>query len=100
MRRGTTPTIAIKVHGCDLSKFETIYVTFGQGTNLVDKTGEDLEIEGDTVSVFLTQEDTLLFDSRKRTVEVQIRAVSEGGVAVASNIRQIPVDAILKEGVI
>ena len=100
MRRGTTPTVTITVHGCDLSEFETIFVTFRQGTTLLDKTGGDLEIEGNKISVLLTQLDTLIFDSSKRTVEIQIRAVNEGGVAVASNIRQIPIDAILKEGVI
>ena len=100
MRRGTTPTVEITVHGCDLSEFVTIYVTFRQGTTTIDKTGEDLEVVENKIAVFLTQEDTLSFDSSKRTVEVQIRAVNEGGVAVASNIRQIPVDAVLKEGVI
>ena len=100
MRRGTTPTININVKGCDLALFDTIYVTFKQGTKTLDKTGDDLSVEGNSVAVSLSQEDTLTFDSTKKVVEVQLRAVDENGMAIASNIRQIPIDAILKEGVI
>ena len=55
MRRGTTPTVEITVHGCDLSEFGTIYVTFRQGTTTIDKTGEDLEVVENKIAVFLTQ---------------------------------------------
>ena len=30
MRRGTTPTIKIKLKGCDINNLEKIYVTFKQ----------------------------------------------------------------------
>lgn len=100
MRRGTTPTVTIYVTGCELSDFDTIYVTFRQDMKIIDKTGDSISVNGNTVKVFLSQTDTLMFDSSKRCVEVQLRAVNEGGVAIASNIRQVPVESILKEGVI
>ena len=100
MRRGTTPTVKIAVKGCNLEDFDSIYVTFKQGATIIDKTGDDLEIQDNSISILLSQEDTLKFDSFCKVVEVQMRAVNDAGVAIASNIRQIPIDAILKEGVI
>ena len=100
MRRGTTPTISINVKGCDISDFETIYVTFKQGKTEIEKTGEELQMSGNQISILLTQEDTLAFSGMGKDVSVQIRAVTADGTAVASNIQTLRVDDILKEGVI
>lgn len=66
----------------------------------IDKFGDDLDIQNNAISILLSQEDTLRLDASYKYVDVQIRAVNKEGVAIASNIRQIPVEAVLKEGVI
>ena len=100
MRRGTTPTIKIDVKGCNLADFDSVYVTFKQKALSIDKFGDDLDIQNNAISILLSREDTLRFDASYKYVDVQIRAVNKEGVAIASNIRQIPVEAVLKEGVI
>ena len=100
MRRGTTPTIKIDVKGCNLADFDSVYVTLKQKALSIDKFGDDLDIQNNAISILLSQEDTLRFDASYKYVDVQIRAVNKEGVAIASNIRQIPVEAVLKEGVI
>ena len=99
MRRGTTPTIEINVNGCDLSEFDTIYVTFKQGDVEVTYDNSEIDIEESRISFSLKQEDTLKFNS-ELFVYVQLRAVNKKGVAIASNIKHISVEDILKEGVI
>ncbi len=100
MRRGTTPTLKIRVIGVDLSEFENIYVTIKQDETEVTKTSADyqLEVEGEIIYAFLTQEDTLKF--RHSCVWVQMRAVTKDGLAVASNIRMVEMKDVLKDGVI
>lgn len=98
MRRGTTPTLKIRIKGADLSEFESIYVTIRQGNTEVTKTIDELEVGGDTIYAFFTQEDTLKF--HHSSAWVQMRAVTKDGLAVASNIRMIEMKDILKDGVI
>jgi hypothetical protein len=96
MRRGTTPTITITTD-IDLTEASNFYLTFKQGDRIAfEKTIEDVTITGDTVSVWLTQKETLaLLDDR--IVIFQIRATL-GDQKVASNIMSTNVDAILKGG--
>lgn len=62
MVRGTTPTYILTLpQEIDLSVADDIYVTFSnkQYQILLTKSGDDLEIEANTIKVFLTQEETL-----------------------------------------
>ena len=101
MRRGSTPT---NVFNCNIDLTgATVFVTYQQnGVNLIEKTGDALTITatqtGCTVSVELSQEDTLLFATGR--VLVQIRYVKADGTADASNIIGTTADKILKDGVI
>lgn len=101
MRRGTTPTITITVTGEDFAG-ATMYVTLEQGDVELTKTGTDVVVTatqtGSTVEIFLSQEETLMFT--KGTAKIQIRWIDQGGIAQASPIKNITVDAILLEGVI
>ena len=98
MIRGTTPTHTFKVN-VNLSNAEVIYLTYKQGDKVtIEKTKEDMEITPTTISVRLTQEDTLAFT--KASVEVQIRARFSDGTAIASNIMRATSERILKNGVI
>ena len=73
MRRGTTPTIKIKLKGCDINNLEKIYVTF--------------------------QDETLQLDAMKNVL-IQVRAKTKDENVIASNIKSVPVEDILKEGMI
>lgn len=101
MRRGTTPTITIRVTGEDFDG-STLYVTLEQGALELTKSGSDVLVTptetGSTVAIFLTQEETLMF--AKGTARIQIRWINSSGIADASPIKNIEVNPILLEGVI
>ena len=98
MRRGTTPTFDITCD-IDLTGY-TIFVTIKQGSIQLDLTHTVESTEtGCTLSVTLTQEQTLMFSDRPNAA-MQIRAIDVSGLAVASNIMAIDVTNILREGVI
>lgn len=98
MIRGTTPTHIFNVN-VDLSEAEVIYITYKQSDSIVvEKEKADCTVTGETISVKLTQEDTLKFNTAP--VEIQIRARFPDGSAIASNIMQTTVTRILKGGVI
>lgn len=66
MIRGTTPTFIIKLkdESIDLHVADSLIVTISQGVYVVNKMGDDIELEdGRTVHVFLTQEESLRFKS-------------------------------------
>ena len=95
-RRGSTPTNIFNVN-IDLTG-ATIYVTYSQGGRvIIEKTGNQLEVTSHTVSVLLSQEDTLKLDD-DQMVEIQIRYVRENGMADASNIIVASAGRILKDG--
>ena len=68
IRKGTTPTLKLILRKkketdpeIDLSVADDIFVTFSRTYQqvLFTKTGEDLEIDGNEINVFLSQEETL-----------------------------------------
>ena len=99
MRRGTTPTHTFNT-SVSLAAAEVIYITYQQRRQtVVEKTIDDITVAADTLTVELTQEETLLFDA-KYPASIQIRARFIDGSAIASNIMTVPVDKILKGGAI
>lgn len=117
MRRGTTPTHVFTVDDASLENIAELYITYAQGKQIVlEKTLDDVVIdtENNTISVTLTQEDTLKFktsqwsylypnDNKKdMMVEIQIRMKYDdlNHSAFASNIVLIDVEKLLKNGVI
>lgn len=97
MYRGTTPTNVFNVD-IDLTSASALYVTYEQNHEVVvEKTISDATITATSVSVTLTQAETLLFVPGK--VFVQIRA-KIGSTAVASNIITTTADRIIKDGAI
>lgn len=89
MRRGTTPTIKIKLKGCDINNLEKIYVTFKQGKYEFEKSMDQLN----------TSDETLQLDAMKNVL-IQVRAKTKDENVIASNIKSVPVEDILKEGMI
>ena len=115
MRRGTTPTYKL-VADADLIGQRVIVTLRGQG-NKVDLDGDRLTMEPDVdgggnavtnIYFTLTQPETLRFtqpkayawDDPKRLCKVQIRTIDEHGVANASDMADIDIRPILKDGVI
>ena len=99
MTRGTTPLLRFVLpFNADL--LDTTYITMIQdGETLIEKTLEDCEKTENVLSVRLTQEETLKLESG-RAMEIQVRARLKSEEAVASQIVMVPVDRILKDGVI
>lgn len=106
MRRGTTPTLTVtptvkrgeEVEVLDLSGYERVILTFKT------KCGKELDVEKDrlafdegVIAVTLTQEETFDFNG---AAEMQIRAVTDAGVAIASDIATVDFKRILLEEVI
>ena len=115
MIRGTTPTHKFYADDINLENIEELYITYAQGKKvIIEKTLEDVELntEENSISVFLTQEDTLKFkttqwsylypneNKRDMMVEVQIRIKFNdlNHSSFASNIILLDVDKILKDG--
>lgn len=97
MRRGTTPTHIFEVD-VDLTEAEAIYITYRQVEDVIlEKTIEDMTIEPETITLSLSQAETLAFRV-PLAVSIQIRAKFPDGTAIASNIIHTDVEAILKGG--
>lgn len=102
MIRGTTPTLTftIKNQDIDLSAAQNVYVTLAQGSKLgsklmIEKTGADLEIETRTVSVFLTQKESLqLLEGSNCEVQINWTYLDIDGETVrraATKVKSIPI---------
>ena len=101
MRRGTTPTLTIAVTGLVVTDLKTIKVTFKQNNIEITKNTNEVTVEEEynTISVPLTQEDTLKFGSG--SVSVQVRGLlKDDKTAIASKIKTFPMEKILLDGVI
>ena len=97
MYRGTTPTITFTLP-FDSRRISALNLCFAQqGTVVLEKNLEACRLEEDTLQVSLTEQETLLFDSKKGMVEMQLR-IGCGDARMASNIMQISVERILKDG--
>ena len=100
MRRGTTPTITLE------SEFDFtgwyLYVTIVNGVKSFTFENDSLTMKRENgkslISFTLTQEQTLSFKSGTMC-EVEIRACKDGA-AVATDIKSVSVDRILKDGAI
>lgn len=79
---------------------EVLYVTYQQREKtIIEKTLEDCVFADGSLSVGITQEESLLFTSLL-PVKIQIRARLTDGTVTKSNIITAEVDKILKDGVI
>ncbi len=61
MIRATTPNITLIVGKSDLNleQANNVYVAFRQGDTIIELTGNELEISGNQVSCYLTQQKSL-----------------------------------------
>lgn len=100
MIRATTPTHIFTFPFSVNDYLSKILVTYSQNNKIIlEKTLEDLTIEGNTGSYTLTQEETLLF-SVGNTVQLQVRALTANSKAIASPIYNISVAKVLNDEVL
>ena len=99
MRRGTTPTITVSTD-FDVDSCKSVWFTLRQRDVEITKEKGDMLITDDGFSVTLTQEDTLKLDENGPDAGAQVRALTDTGQAFASNVVNIPIQQILKDGVI
>ena len=100
MIRGTTPTLTF-ILPCQVSDLAEYWITISQKyENIkIDKTSADCTAEDNVISVTLTQEETLRLIGNK-PVYVQMRALTTGEAALATDQWTCTVGEILREGVI
>ena len=80
MYQGTTPTFTLTLpEDVDLTNATNIRVTFAKrgGKIITEKSGQDLGVDVNVISVFLTQEETLAFPDG--TVYIQVNWLYEDG---------------------
>lgn len=85
MRIGTTPTHKF-VLPFDADSVQAIEITYSQNAQVVlQKDERDCTIEGNTISVTLSQEDTFAFKG-DTDVEIQIRVATDDGKVYSSAV--------------
>lgn len=99
MIRGTTPThvYTLPLDTADIKKIRIIYKQVGR--ELVQKTEDDCELSGNTATVKLTQQETLMFNSGAN-VEIQVRVLTTGNDALASTVISVHAGRCLSEEVL
>lgn len=97
IRKGTTPTHIFNTN-VDLTEAVALYVTYKQGVRVViEKELSDCEVTSESVTVKLTQADSLQLNEAQ-AVDIQIRAKFSDGTAIASNIIKTDAERVLKGG--
>lgn len=97
MIRGTTPTFEFTLPMLT-DEIAAGYITFAQdGSVVIDKDLADCTCAGSTVTLHLTQEETLKLSQNTRT-ELQMRVRTTGGEALATRVYIVPTERILKDG--
>lgn len=97
MVQATTPTFILTLPDTvDLSEVSHLYFTIEQNKTIVKKQDKDLTVNGQTVQVFLSQQETLRF--KNGTASIQLNWTYENGSRGCSNIVPVHVDEnLLKE---
>lgn len=98
MRRLTTPEhkFTLQIDPAVISK---VRITYAQNNAIVlNKEGDAVSLDGNIAKVKLTQEETKEFQSNKE-VEIQVRVLTLGGDALASDIIKADVKKVLDDEV-
>lgn len=96
---GTTPTHIFKIP-FDTSQLKEIRISYAQDDEvIVEKNTSDCILEGDKITVTLSQEDTLKFSHRK-AVELQLKVLTVDGCVLANNVIRVRVEEILNKEVL
>lgn len=97
--RGTTPTITFNLP-FGVEEINNCEVYFAQNDELIlEKDYDDCVLDGTTIAVPLTQDDTLLLDDEEK-LQIQLRFMYNDQRVEATSILKGKVGQILKDGVI
>ena len=98
MWRLTTPEHRFTLQ-LDPSAISKIRITYAQNNAIVlTKEGEGVSLDGNVARVKLTQEETKKFTAEKE-VEIQVRVLTLGNDALASDIIKVDVQKVLDDEV-
>lgn len=98
MRRLTTPEHKFTLQ-IDPSVISKVRITYAQNNAIVlTKEGEAVSLDGNIARVKLTQEETKKFTADKE-VEIQVRILTLGNDALASDIIKVDVKKVLDDEV-
>lgn len=99
MVRGTTPTHTFTLPASvPCETIDLLAISYAQrGEVVLEYSLDDVTIADNTISVTLSEADTLLFDASDNEVEIQLRA-GIGTKRLASDIIKTTVKRILKDG--
>lgn len=88
MVQATTPTFLLTLP-IDLSDLSSMVFTITQGETKINKRDSELQINGQVVSVYLTQEETMCF--KKGSAKIQLNWLYQDGSRGCSDIATIDV---------
>ena len=99
MIRGTTPTHTFRL-SIDTGSIVELRITYDQaGKTVLEKTEADVRKTEKSISVVLTQEETLRFKAGY-DVEVQLKVLTDVGTVLASPVLKLQIDKILSTEVL
>lgn len=98
MYRGTTPTLTFRLP-IDTGSITVLSLAVAQaGQCKIEKALSDVQLDGNVVSCTLTEAETLsLTAGRGIDAKIQLR-VGVGGQRMASQVFEVPVERILRDG--
>ena len=106
MIRGSTQNLIFNI-GINTEEVSQLWLTFSHSNRLnaeiFTKEINDVILEGTTITVPLSQEETLAlneYNIKEKVVYIQLRVLLEDGQALASNVVEIKVSHLLKDGVL
>lgn len=95
MYKGTTPTFTFTLK-FEASTIDKLNIAMAQnGEVKISKSKADCTISGNTISVTLTEAETLALE--EGTLSIQLR-IGIGSERLASGITTVPVEGLLKDG--
>lgn len=95
---GTTPTHTFKFP-FDVSMIKELKITYRQeGKIVLEKYSNNFHLYDNTAEIKLTQEDTFLF--KEGIVDIQLRALTNTGDAIKTEVYQIRADVCLDKEVL
>ena len=101
MIRWTTPTFTINLINAgdvDLTDAENVYFTVATKTATITKTGDDLDVEAQSVAVYLSQEESARLP--EGVGEIQLNWTYADGRRAATVVKQIRIDKNLLREVV
>lgn len=99
MIRGSTPTHVFRLP-INTELIKALRITYVQKQKTVlEKTEQDVTMDGTTISLRLTQEETLAFNAECR-VKIQLKVLTVNEEVLASRITEVFVEQVLNEEVL